>query len=376
MIERTIEKDVVQAIRKGKVVLIYGARRVGKTILQQIIAEKYAGRVTTLNGESDYTKQLFALRTESNYKQILADTELLIIDEAQAVPEIGLVLKFIVDNVPGVAVLATGSSSFELQSQVGEPLVGRSTAFHLYPMSFGELSSAEGRIPLMMRKEEHLIYGNYPELLHLNSFAEKERYLTDLSSAYLMKDILSIDGIKNSGKMMSLLKLVALQMGSEVSYDELGRQLGLSRNTVEKYLDLLTKTFVLYRLPAYSRNARNEVSKAGKWYFCDNGIRNAIIGDFRPIGVRNDVGALWEAYLIGERIKRNENNNKKINYYFWRTYANAEIDLIEEHQGTLKAFEFKWGTKKPSVPSAFASAYPDAEYRVINQDNYLEFVLE
>lgn len=375
MIERTIEQQVVQFITPGKVVLIYGARRVGKTVLQNVIGQKYPGRVTILNGESDYTKQLLALRTESNYRQILADTDLLVIDEAQALPEIGLVLKFIVDNVPHVAVLATGSSSFELQGQVGEPLVGRSTAFHLYPMSFAELASAEGRIQLMMRKEEQLIYGAYPELLHLDGPAQKERYLDDLANAYLMKDILSIEGVKNSNKMMALLKLVALQMGSEVSYDELGRQLGLCRNSVEKYLDLLTKTFVLYRIPAFARNARNEVSKAGKWYFCDNGIRNAIIGDFRPLGVRNDVGALWEAYLINERIKSNANKGRRASYYFWRNYAHSEIDLIEETQDGLAAFEFKWGAKKPSVPPSFAEAYPEATYQVVGQDNYLEFVL-
>lgn len=375
MIKRTIEKQVIQCIKPQRVVLIYGARRVGKTVMQDSIREKYPGRVTVLNGESDYTKQLFALRTESNYRQILSDTDLLIIDEAQAVPEIGNILKFTVDNVAHVAVLATGSSSFDLQNQVGEPLVGRSTTFRLYPMSFKELSSSESRIKLMMRKEEYLIYGSYPELLHIDTFAQKERYLTELSNAYLTKDILSIEGIKNSNKMMSLLKLVAFQMGSEVSYDEIGQQLGLSRNSVEKYLDLLTKTFVLFRLPAYSRNARNEVSKAGKWYFYDNGIRNAILGDFRPLGVRNDVGALWEAYLIGERIKRNENAGRRANYYFWRNYSNSEIDFLEEYQGVLSAFEIKWGSKQPAVPPSFAKAYPKATYQVVNQENYLNFII-
>lgn len=375
MIKRTIEKQVIQCIKPQRVVLIYGARRVGKTVMQDSIREKYPGRVTVLNGESDYTKQLFALRTESNYRQILSDTDLLIIDEAQAVPEIGNILKFTVDNVAHVAVLATGSSSFDLQNQVGEPLVGRSTTFRLYPMSFEELSSSESRIKLMMRKEEYLIYGSYPELLHIDTFAHKEQYLTELSNAYLTKDILSIEGIKNSNKMMSLLKLVAFQMGSEVSYDEIGQQLGLSRNSVEKYLDLLTKTFVLFRLPAYSRNARNEVSKAGKWYFYDNGIRNAILGDFRPLGVRNDVGALWEAYLIGERIKRNENAGRRANYYFWRNYSNSEIDFLEEYQGMLSAFEIKWDSKQPAVPPSFAKAYPEATYQVVNQENYLNFII-
>ena len=375
MIARTIENKVFQSIKQQKVILIYGARRVGKTVLQQIMGERFQGRVTHMNGESEMTKQLFALRTESNYRQILSDTDLLIIDEAQAVPEIGLILKFIVDTVPHIAVLATGSSSFELQNQVGEPLVGRSTTFHLFPFSFDEMADAEGRIHLMSRKEELLIYGCYPEVQQISDFTEKERYLTELAQAYLMKDILSIEGVKNSNKMMSLLKLIAMQMGSETSYDELGRQLGLSRNTVEKYLDLLTKTFVLYRLPAFSRNARKEVTKAGKWYFRDNGIRNAIIGDFRPIGLRNDIGSLWESFLINERIKLTTNRGKAARYYFWRNYSGSEIDLIEECQDGISAFEFKWGGKMPSVPKSFAEAYPDVSYKVVNQGNYLDYLV-
>lgn len=374
MITRTIEEQVVQSIKQQYVVLLYGARRVGKTILTEIIEKKYKGRVTRMNGESDTTAQLFRPRTESNYRQVLADTDLLIVDEAQAVEDIGAILKFVVDNVPQVAVIATGSSSLELQNSVGEPLVGRATGYHLYPFSFEELSKAEGRIGLMSKKEELLIYGGYPELQKIENHRQKERYLTDLANAYLLKDILSIEGIKNSNKMMSLLKLIALQMGSELSYDELGRQLGLSRNTVEKYMDLLTKTFVLYRLPAYSRNARNEVTKAGKWYFRDNGIRNAIIGNFKPIGIREDVGVLWEAYLISERIKKRENHGERANFYFWRNYSGVEVDLIEEYDGGLNAFEFKWGKKQPKVPKSFAEAYPEATYKVVNQENYLEFL--
>lgn len=375
MIKRAIEEEVFQSIRKQYAVLLYGARRVGKTVLTEIIGEKFEGKVTRLNGESEMTGQLFRPRTESNYRQVLADTDLLIIDEAQAVEDIGGILKFVVDNVPHVSVLATGSSSFELKNRVGEPLVGRSTGFHLYPFSFEEMATEEGRIGLMGRKDELLIYGCYPELLKIESFREKERYLTDLANAYLLKDILSIEGIKNSNKMLSLLKLIAMQMGNEISYDELGRQLGLSRNTVEKYLDLLTKTFVLYRLPAFSRNARNEVTKAGKWYFRDNGIRNAVVGDFRPIGIREDVGALWEAFLISERIKMRENRGERANFYFWRNYSGSEVDLVEECGGGLRAFEFKWGNKRPGVPKSFAEAYPEALYGVVNQENYLEFLL-
>ena len=223
--------------------------------------------------------------------------------------------------------------------------------------------------------ESRLIYGSYPEVVMLESFERKTDYLRDIVGAYLLKDILAIDGLKNSSKMKELLRLIAFQMGSEVSYDELGKQLGMSKNTVEKYLDLLSKVFVVYRLGAYSRNLRKEVVKAGKWYFYDNGIRNAIIGNFTPLSVRQDVGALWENYLISERMKQSYNRNRAKEFYFWRTYDNQEIDLIEESPEGLSAFEFKWGDKKPNVPTSFATAYPEASFKVINTENYQEFVL-
>lgn len=212
-------------------------------------------------------------------------------------------------------------------------------------------------------------------MVTLKSFERKTDYLRDIVGAYLLKDILTIDGLKNSGKMRELLRLIAFQMGSEVSYDELGRQLGMSKNTVEKYLDLLSKVFVVYRLGAYSRNLRKEVVKAGKWYFYDNGIRNAIIGNFNPLAVRQDVGALWENYLISERIKMCYNQTQAKEFYFWRTYDNQEIDLIEESSEELSAFKFKWGDKRPSAPSAFTATYPNASFEVINKNNYLDFIL-
>mgnify|MGYP000771729669 FL=1 len=313
-------------------------------------------------------------RSVANYRHLLEGIDLLAIDEAQNIPDIGSKLKLIVDEIEGVRVIASGSSSFDLLNKAGEPLVGRSTQFRLNPFSQNEISQMENALETRQNLESRLIYGSYPEVVMLNSFERKTDYLRDIVGAYLLKDILAIDGLKNSGKMRELLRLIAFQMGSEVSYEELGRQLGMSKNTVEKYLDLLSKVFVVYRLGAYSRNLRKEVVKAGKWYFYDNGIRNAIIGNFTPLAIRQDVGALWENYLISERIKAADNESQAKEFYFWRTYDNQEIDLIEESHKGLSAFEFKWGDKKPSAPVAFATAYPEASYEVINKEGYLKFI--
>lgn len=376
MIKRTIEDKVLDYLKPQKAVLIFGARRVGKTMLINRIAEGFDGNVSSLNAEDFNVQQMLAQRTVANYNMLFSKTDLLIIDEAQNILEIGKAIKLIVDNIEGIKVLASGSSSFDLQNKTGEPLVGRASEFNLYPFSQIEFSSTETGVETFQRLEQRLIYGSYPELSAINNFDDKQNYLHEIANAYLLKDILALDGIKNSAKMRDLLRLVALQVGSEVSYDELGRQLSLSRNTVEKYLDLLSKVFVVYKLPAYSRNLRKEISKSSKWYFYDNGIRNAVIGNFQPLAVRLDVGQLWENYLISERIKRSSNARARCNYYFWRIYNGSEVDLIEEHDGgKIKAFEFKWGDKKVKLPASFQSAYPEAECAVINRNNYLEFIL-
>lgn len=374
MIERRLTNVISSLLTNQKVMLVYGARRVGKTVLIRQVSEKYAGKTLFLNGEDASTEVMFRERTAAHYRQLLSGVDLLIIDEAQNIPEIGKILKLIVDDVENIQVIASGSSSFDLRNQTGEPLVGRSYTFHLSPLSAEEWLTQIPAAQLYMDLEERLVYGNYPELLSIKSFGQKQMYLSELAQSYLLKDILTLDGIKNSSKMYNLLRLVAFQMGSEVSYDELGKHLSLSRNTVEKYLDLLAKTFVIYRLPAYSRNPRKEVSKAGKWYFYDNGIRNAVIGDFRPLAIRQDVGALWESYMISERMKLNDNRHDTSMYYFWRTYNGQEIDLIEERNGELKAFEFKWGDKKPKCPSSFKDNYPDVPFTSVNKSNFIDFV--
>lgn len=375
MIKRQLQDKIVSRIAPGKAVLIFGARRVGKTVLMREIVKAHNGKTLFLNGEDYDTVALLENRTVANYRRLLEGVSLLAIDEAQAIPDIGAILKLIVDEVSGVSVVASGSSSFDLLNKTGEPLVGRSTRFFLHPFSQKEIAQRETLLETRQNLESRLIYGSYPEVVTLESYDMKTDYLRDIVSAYLLKDILSIDGLKNSGKMKDLLRLIAFQLGGEVSYDELGRQLGISKNTVEKYLDLLSKVFVVYRLGAYSRNLRKEVAKAGKWYFCDTGIRNAVIGNFNPLAIRQDVGALWENYVINERMKTDHNELSGKEFYFWRTYDRQEIDLVEERADHLTALEFKWGNNKlPTIPKAFHDAYPHADFHVVNRDNYLEFI--
>jgi predicted AAA+ superfamily ATPase len=374
MIRRDIQDRIGERIVPGKAVLIFGARRVGKTVLMRELVKDHPGKTMLLNGEDYDTVALLENRTAANYRRLLDGISLLAIDEAQAIPEIGSILKLIVDEVPGVSVMASGSSSFDLLNKTGEPLVGRSSRFLLSPLSQREIAQTETLLETRQNLESRLIYGSYPEVVTLGSYGMKADYLRDMVGSYLLKDILTIDGLKNSAKMKDLLRLVAFQTGSEVSYDELGRQLGMSKNTVEKYLDLLSKVFVVYRLGALSRNLRKEVVKAGKWYFCDTGVRNAVIGNFNPPALRQDMGALWENYLIGERMKANNNELLNKEFYFWRTYDMQEIDLVEERDNRLTALEFKWGSKSPTVPRAFAEGYPGAEYHAVNRDNYLDYV--
>ena len=369
-----LEKRITAKIEPNKAALVFGARRVGKTFLMREIIKSFKGKTLFLNGEDYDALAMLNERSISNYRRILEGVDLLAIDEAQNIPEIGSKLKLIIDEVEGVRVIASGSSSFDLLNKAGEPLVGRSTLFHLTPFSQREISLTENRLETRQNLESRLLYGSYPEVVSLSSFEQKADYLKDIVSAYLLKDILSIDGLKNSGKMKDLLRLVAFQPGNEVSYDELGKQLGMSKNTVEKYLDLLSKVFVVYRLGAFSRNLRKEVTKAGKWYFYDNGIRNAIIGNFNPLSLRQDVGALWENYLISERIKANYNEGLGKEFYFWRTYDRQEIDLIEESSDSITALEFKWSEKRAKVPQAFKVAYPNTLFKFVNRDNYLEYI--
>lgn len=326
-----------------------------------------------LNGEDFDVQEIFRKRSIANFKGLFGQTKLLMIDEAQAIPDVGKALKLLIDSHPELTILATGSSSLDLAGHTGEPLTGRQLSFLLFPIAQVELN--ENKFEALRSLDERLVFGSYPELFHLHTFEEKASYLQQLVQSYLLKDILAYSGIKHSDKIFSLLRLIAFQSGAEVSYSSLSNQLGLSKITVEHYLDLLSKVYIIYKLPAYSTNQRNEISKGAKWFFYDNGIRNAVVNDFRLPALRNDVGLLWESYIISERMKKLRYDQSLTQFYFWRTYQQQEIDLIELENGQLRAFEIKFSPpKKLKIPSSFQTAYPGVEVECINRDNYLDFI--
>ncbi len=376
---RQMQGQIEEKIGQNKVVLLYGSRRVGKTKILKSIHQSGKYVSLLLNGEDENVHKILAERTVANYSPLLNGIKLLIIDEAQNVPQIGLILKLMIDEFPSLTIIASGSSSFDLVHQVGNPLVGRSFTFQLYPVAQMELAVNENPLQIRENLSQRLIFGSYPEVVTLLSAKEKADYLLDLVNGYLLKDILAIDTVSNSSKLLQLLQLVAWQVGSEVSYEELGKQLGLSRNTVERYLDLLTKVFVIQKVTAFSSNLRKEITKPCKWYFSDNGLRNALIGDFNPLPTRKDVGALWENYILMERVKYNAYSQNAISYFFWRTYDGQEIDLIEKnlYNTHIEAFECKWNPlAKSKVPNYFQTNYPQVPVQVIHPDNYLSWILE
>jgi uncharacterized protein len=374
IIKRELQDLLVQKLKPNKVCLLLGSRRVGKTFLLREITRSFPGKVLYMNAEDADTRQLLSERTAANYRNLVQGFDLLIIDEAQAIIEIGKILKLMVDEIAGIKIIASGSSSFDLLNLSGEPLTGRSAILRLYPFSHSEFSSTETKLETKQNLDERLVFGGYPELINVESREEKKIYLTDLVHNYLLKDILILDGLRASSKMMDLLRLLAFQVGKEVSYHELGKKLNLSKNTVEKYLDLLTRVFIIFRLGGYSKNLRKEVVKSSKWYFTDNGIRNAVISDFRPPALRTDRGELWENYIIAERIKHNSYRRNLVNYYFWRTYDQQEIDLIEEKDQGITAFEIKWSDRLFKSPIAFRTSYPNAAFHIINPVNYLKWL--
>lgn len=374
-LNREITSSIIQSLKPNKVVVILGSRRTGKTVLLKKIVETLNEKHLLLNGDDFTTLSLFEPRTIEHFKSVLGKTKLLIIDEAQQIPEIGKSLKLIVDNIPEIRILISGSSAFDILNKTGEPLTGRKITFYLYPFSQTEYNQRENIAETKARLNERLILGNYPELIHLQGKNEKGNYLKELASSYLLKDILTFEGIKNADKILNLLKLIAFQIGKEVSLHELGRQLGMHKNTVDKYLDLLSKTFIIFSVNAFSRNRRNEISKSKRWYFYDNGIRNIIIENVNDINLRNDVGELWENYVVSERLKFQQYNAMLVSNYFWRTYQQQEIDWIEEREGKLFAYEIKWNSKKKvKIPSAWKTSYPESSFEVIHPENYLNWI--
>lgn len=367
---RELSENIRGKLHANKVVLVLGARRVGKTVLVKEILNNIDEPVLTLNGEDINVHDKLAIRTIENYKQILGSYKLVYIDEAQKIPEIGLKLKLMIDEIEGLKIIISGSSSFDIQKDAGEPLTGRKYSFNLYALSEKEYNQIENSISKVDKIRERMVFGNYPELLHLPDRENKIDYLNERVSSYLLKDILVYENIKNSQIIFNLLRLIAFQIGGEVSLQELGRQLSISKNTVEKYLDLLSKVYILHKVEGFSRNLRKEITKNSKWCFLDNGIRNAVIANFNPIKSRDDVGQLWENYMIGERIKFQEYNRLSSNNFFWRTYDQQEIDWVEEREGLLFGYEFKWTESKVKIPTQWKNAYPDASFEVINMNNF------
>ena len=371
---RELSNLILNNLQPNKVVILYGAGRVGKTMLVKEILANVNEPILRLNGDDINVHDKLSIRSIENYKQILGTYKLLYIDEAQKIPEIGLKLKLMIDEIEGLRIIISGSSSFDIHKNDGEPLTGRKYTFTLYTLSENEYTQIEKNINKMDKVRERLVFGNYPELLHLPDRQDKVDYLNELISSYLLKDILVYEHIKNSQKIFNLLRLIAFQIGGEVSLQELGIQLGISKNTVEKYLDLLSKVFILHKVEGFSRNLRKEITKNSRWYFLDNGIRNAVIANFNPLHARNDIGALWENYMISERLKYQEYRRISSNNYFWRTYEQQGIDWVEERDGSLFGYEFKWKEEKVKIPTQWKSAYPDASFELININNFSEWL--
>lgn len=371
---RDLSENIIKKLQPNKVVIVFGARRVGKTVLVKEILDQVNEPVLILNGEDINVHDKLAIRSVENYKQILGSYKLLYIDEAQKIPEIGIKLKLMIDEIEGLKIIISGSSSFDIHKDAGEPLTGRKYSFNLFALSENEYNQVENSISKIDKVRERMVFGNYPELLHLPDRKDKIDYLNEMVSSYLLKDILVYENIKNSQKIFNLLRLIAFQIGGEVSLQELGNQLGISKNTVEKYLDLLSKVFILHKVEGFSRNLRKEITKNSRWYFLDNGIRNAVIANFNPLESRNDVGALWENYMISERLKYQEYRRLMSNNYFWRTYEQQEIDWVEERDGSLFGYEFKWKEDKVKIPTQWKNTYPNASFEVINMDNFNDWL--
>lgn len=373
-IKRTLQTEIESKIGLQKVIMLYGTRRTGKTTIIEKIAQKLGDDVLMLNGEDMQVAELLQKRTVAHYQKICGGKKVIIIDEAQSISQIGQILKLLIDAVKGITIIATGSSSLDLINKTGEPLVGRNLVYQLFPIAQSELSKQETYFETIKQLEERLIYGSYPELWHLNNHQDKELYLKQLVNSYLLKDLLIVENVKGADVMYKLLQLLAWQIGSQVSTVELANQLQINKATVDRYLDLLSKVFIIYPLTGYGNNLRKEVTKSKKWYFFDNGIRNALINNFSSIENRNDIGQLWEQYILSERVKYNSYRKYQPKYFFWRTYDRQEIDLLELNNSQLQAFECKWKDTKAKVPLAFQKGYPDATFTLINKENYLDWI--
>jgi len=373
LIERTIRKPIEDRMFKGKIIIVYGARQVGKTTLIRDIEVRYdAQNPLYLNCDEPDIRELLTTKTSTELKETIGNHKLILIDEAQRVPDIGLTLKLIADSFSDIQVIATGSSSFELSSSVVEPLTGRKFEFYLFPLSVQELSAVYSPLEIKRLIENRLIMGMYPEVV--TNPNESKELIDELARSYLYKDILTYQGLRSPEALEKLVQALALQIGGEVSYNELAGIVGIDKKTVDAYIQILEKAFVVFRLNPFSRNLRNELKKLRKVYFYDTGIRNAVIRNLNPIHLRQDAGQLWENFLISERMKYNLNNRVRVNAYFWRSHQQQEIDYLEDNGGLLSGFEMKWGTKRHRIPKVFLSTYKDSTIEKIDRKNFMHFV--
>ena len=375
MIKRLLQKELESELHKGKAMLLLGARQVGKTTLLKQLQKNLEENVLWLNCDIKETRETLSDCNFTELKMLIGESKTVIIDEAQRISDIGLTLKLITDNMPDVQLLVSGSSAFELRNRLNEPLTGRKYEYQLFPISTQEIYQSEGLIAVKQRLESRLIFGSYPEVIC--NLEKAKKILMELTESYLYKDILELEGIRKSAVLDKLLIALSLQVGSEVSYNELAKTVGIDSKTVEKYINILEKCYIVFQLNSFNRNIRTELSKGKKIYFYDNGIRNAVIQNFAPLNLRNDNGALWENFFISERLKANHYTQRYVRSYFWRTTEKQKIDYIEESDGQLHLFEMKWNEKKGNVkvPNVFLETYHPDSTTIITPANYLQHLI-
>lgn len=376
ILNRFLYQKILTELEPNQVIVVYGPRRVGKTTILEQIRQNFGGKIKLVDGEDRNIQTILSSRTIRSLQEFVGDNELLVVDEAQQIAEIGTNLKLIVDHIPNIKVIASGSASFSLAQRVGEPLTGRKKTLHLFPLSLREIIDNFGIENYQTFTCNHLmIYGGYPRTFQLDDLA-KQNYLKEILESYLFRDILTLENVKNIKKLRDLLTLLAFQIGQEVSLSELGNQLDLHKDTVSRYLDLFEKSFIIINIRGFSRNLRKEVTKSSRYYFYDNGIRNALINNFNQMPLRQDIGALWENFIVLERLKKQTYENIISNNYFWRTYDQQEIDWVEERSGRLYGYEIKWSPRKnrQKAPSLWRETYNNAEFKCITPENYLDFI--
>ncbi len=360
--------------KPGKVLALYGPRQVGKTTLVETFLKKQKGVLFTDTGENSDLKEILDSLSLQRIRNFFAGYDMVFIDEVQEIENAGKALKLMTDHLKKTKIIVTGSAMMDLAGKIGEPLVGRQAVYQMFPVAATELRDTLGGAAVQMMLPELLVYGSYPNIFQLENRDEKEKYLKQVRDSYLLKDILAYDGIRNSKKILDLLRMLAFRIGKEISIENIGNALGMGKNTVASYLDLLEKVFIIYNVRGFTKNMDNEITKTSRYYFYDNGVRNAIINNFNSIGIRDDVGALWENFMFMERMKKQHYGGKKAANYFWRTYTQQEIDLIEEIDGTITAYEFKYSPGKNKPPTLWAKNYPDTAYFEVHKNNWFEFI--